>query len=818
MDRKSVLEVGKVLYHSGLPFRVRLFNILASLGFIISLCNGVLSYWNNGDRKLLLINTGIALLSLSLLFYAYHSKKYQRCYFITIVVIFMFLFPIMFFKSGGYKGGMPSFYIFGILFTIFMLEGWLMFFCVWLELIIYIFTIGIAYYYPDTVIWFQSEKEIVVDVLTGVVVSSASLGVAMYLHFRIYKKQQIFLTQAREEAMEANRAKSTFLANMSHEIRTPINVMLGMNEMILRESESREVVRYAKSVEKAGNYLLSLINNILDITRIESKKLDIIEEKFSLRQLVQEVCLIGAKQAEAKNLEFVVDVEETLPKYLEGDALHIKQVILNLINNAVKYTKKGKVFLEVCQEEKQISFSVKDTGIGIKKEDMEALFDMFMRADIKRHRNIEGSGLGLTIAKELCEQMGGHIQAESIYGKGSNFTVYFPLKDAGTEKIGQWKVVEGEPVQEKRKKFFASEAQILLVDDSEQNIQVITSLLRRTGVQLDTAASGFECIEKVRNKKYHLIFLDYMMPEMDGIETFHRLKKEVNGQSVPVIALTADVSTGIHQHFLSEGFSDYLSKPVMWEKLEELLLQWLPAALVSMKNGAGEDWNITEKQLLDLKQKLKKWDIELSEGLRLLSGSISQYRKLAELFVEYYMPNKEQLARSFERLQNTQKEIKNMTGLIHTLKSNARAVGAIELYELSFVMEKKGKIQDVNYINKAIPLLFFEWERAVQGICFFIKYTEPFVLKNSEKNSQKQVEGDCLDESSEKTYKEAKKELLCAIGRYQGKYAEEQIETLLSLEKDTDQKKQLEKIQKSVRNLEFDEAEQLMKEWEKDYD
>ncbi|WP_243031672.1 ATP-binding protein [Anaerobutyricum hallii] len=663
-----------------------------------------------------------------------------------------------------------------------------MFFCVWLELIIYIFTIGIAYYYPDTVIWFQSEKEIVVDVLTGVVVSSASLGVAMYLHFRIYKKQQVFLTQAREEAMEANRAKSTFLANMSHEIRTPINVMLGMNEMILRESESREVVQYAKSVEKAGNYLLSLINNILDITRIESKKLDILEEKFSLRQLVQEVCLIGAKQAEAKNLEFVVDVEETLPKYLEGDALHIKQVILNLINNAVKYTKKGKVFLEVCQEEKQISFSVKDTGIGIKKEDMEALFDMFMRADIKRHRNIEGSGLGLTIAKELCEQMGGHIQAESIYGKGSNFTVYFPLKDAGTEKIGQWKVVEGEPVQEKRKKFFASEAQILLVDDSEQNIQVITSLLRRTGVQLDTAASGFECIEKVRNKKYHLIFLDYMMPEMDGIETFHRLKKEVNGQSVPVIALTADVSTGIHQHFLSEGFSDYLSKPVMWGKLEELLLQWLPAALVSMKNGAGEDWNITEKQLLDLKQKLKKWDIELSEGLRLLSGSISQYRKLAELFVEYYMPNKEQLARSFERLQNTQKEIKNMTGLIHTLKSNARAVGAIELYELSFVMEKKGKIQDVNYINKAIPLLFFEWERAVQGICFFIKYTEPFVLKNSEKNSQKQVEGDCLDESSEKTYKEAKKELLCAIGRYQGKYAEEQIETLLSLEKDADQK------------------------------
>ena len=770
MDRKSVLEVGKVLYHSGLPFRVRLFNILASLGFIISLCNGVLSYWNNGDRKLLLINTGIALLSLSLLFYAYHSKKYQRCYFITIVVIFMFLFPIMFFKSGGYKGGMPSFYIFGILFTIFMLEGWLMFFCVWLELIIYIFTIGIAYYYPDTVIWFQSEKEIVVDVLTGVVVSSASLGVAMYLHFRIYKKQQVFLTQAREEAMEANRAKSTFLANMSHEIRTPINVMLGMNEMILRESESREVVQYAKSVEKAGNYLLSLINNILDITRIESKKLDIIEEKFSLRQLVQEVCLIGAKQAEAKNL-----------------------------TNGFSY----------------LRFQVKDTGIGIKKEDMEALFDMFMRADIKRHRNIEGSGLGLTIAKELCEQMGGHIQAESIYGKGSNFTVYFPLKDAGTEKIGQWKVVEGEPVQEKRKKFFASEAQILLVDDSEQNIQVITSLLRRTGVQLDTAASGFECIEKVRNKKYHLIFLDYMMPEMDGIETFHRLKKEVNGQSVPVIALTADVSTGIHQHFLSEGFSDYLSKPVMWEKLEELLLQWLPAALVSMKNGAGEDWNITEKQLLDLKQKLKKWDIELSEGLHLLGGSIVQYRKLSELFVEYYEPNRKQLEESFETTRKTQQEIKILTGQIHTLKSNARAIGAMSLYELAASLEIRGKMQDESYIEKAIPLLFFEWERALDGMFFFLENTKKFVLESEKKekeNGKQKVYGELTEEvNQEKLYEETYDRILEAIGKYQGKYAEEQLEKLLSLEKNPKKKKILGQVQKSVQNLEFEQAESLMK-------
>lgn len=814
MNKRKLSEITRALFHYSLPFRVRLFNVLALLGCIISLCNGIFSYLNNKDGGLLAMNMGIAVLSFVLLFYAYFSKKYQRCYFVTIVVIFMILFPLMFFKSGGYKGGMPSFYIFGILFTVFMLEGWLMFVSALIELTLYIVTIAIAYFYPSTVTWFQSEKEIVTDVLVGVVIASISLGIAMYIHFRIYRKQQVFLTQAREEAMEANRAKSTFLANMSHEIRTPINVMLGMNEMILRESESKEVTQYAESVEKAGSYLLSLINNILDITRIESGKMNIVEEKYELRQLIQEVWLIGTKQAETKRLEFLVDVEETLPKCLIGDFLHIKQILLNLISNSVKYTKEGRILFKVRQEKEQIFFSVEDTGIGIKKEDMEQLFDMFMRADVRRHRNIEGSGLGLTIAKELCEGMGGNIQAESIYGTGSIFTVYLPLKSTGGEKIGKWNLTD-EKVTERKRSFFMPKAKILLVDDSEQNLQVIASLLRRTGVQLDTAGSGFECINKVRNKKYHLIFLDYMMPEMDGMETFSKLKKEKNGKGIPVIALTADVSTGIRQKFLSEGFADYLSKPIMWEKLEEVLLHWIPAEFISVENAANEEWKINEEEFVHLKNKMKNWDVDLQEGLRLLNGSMEQYRKLAELFTQYYIPNRRQIEESFKRVQETSQEIKNMTGLIHTLKSNARAIGAMELYELAFTMEKRGKEQDVLYIEKAVPLLFLEWERALDGMQFFLEQTEKFLVSHSERNNKENEElfekEDILKEKGDtQQYKKIQKKAIEAIEKYQGKYAEEQIEKLLLLEHNANKKRQLEKVLNAVQNLDFEEAELLM--------
>ena len=699
---RQILQGEHSLFRLSLPFRVRLFNVLALVGGMISLINGISSYANNQDSVILGLNLGIAVLSFVLLFYAYKSGRYQFCYVVTIIMIFLMMFPYLFFKSGGYKGGMVSFYIFGILFTVFMLEGKVMFFTAFMEMVVYIATIMIAYQNPQMVVWFSSEKEVVMDLLIGFCASSISVAAVMYLHFRMYNKQQEILEEARIEAQSANKAKSTFLANMSHEIRTPINVMLGMNEMILRESESEEIRQYAKSIERSGSYLISLINNILDISRIESGKMEIEEGKYELRQLLDEVMLIAEKQAEQKSLKMNLIFDKTLPAYLIGDVIHIKQILLNLINNAVKYTKEGQIDIKVSknEEETKLIFEVKDTGIGIKEENLPVLFDAFMRVDSKKNKKIKGTGLGLAIAKQLAEQMDGMIWVESVYGKGSSFFVQLPMKKVSDGKISnvEWKETD----ERKRRSFVAPQAKILIVDDNPENLMVTRSLLKRTAVFVDTAASGEECIHKVRQNIYDLILLDYMMPQMDGIDTIRELKKDVQFH-IPVIALTADVTKGIEQTFFkSKDFCAYLSKPVMWSKLEDLLMKYLRDDLVFIHEDLKEEQKIKDEEFKQLKGQLKENDIKIEEGLRLLDGDFMQYRKLMEFFTEY----QEEYMRQMQQLM-TQKEVKvdEITRMMHTLKSNAKAIGAIHLYEIAKEMEDRGKQKDMEYIMSAYDLL-----------------------------------------------------------------------------------------------------------------
>ena len=499
-----------------------------------------------------------------------------------------------------------------------------------------------------------------------------------------------------------------------------------------------------------------MINNILDISRIESGKMEIEEGKYELRQLLDEVMLIAEKQAEQKSLKMNLIFDKTLPAYLIGDVIHIKQILLNLINNAVKYTKEGQIDIKVSKNAEET--------IGIKEENLPVLFDAFMRVDSKKNKKIKGTGLGLAIAKQLAEQMDGMIWVESVYGKGSSFFVQLPMKKVSDGKISnvEWKETD----ERKRRSFVAPQAKILIVDDNPENLMVTRSLLKRTAVFVDTAASGEECVHKVRQNIYDLILLDYMMPQMDGIDTIRELKKDVQFH-IPVIALTADVTKGIEQTFLREGFCAYLSKPVMWSKLEDLLMKYLRDDLVFIREDLKEEQKIKDEEFKQLKGQLKENDIKIEEGLRLLDGDFMQYRKLMEFFTEY----QEEYMRQMQQLM-TQKEVKvdEITRMMHTLKSNAKAIGAIHLYEIAKEMENRGKQKDMEYIMSAYDLLKLEWGRVFKASREFIEQTKN-VLFDQKKEEEKD------------------------------KISEEERNILKEMEIRIDQ-------------LDFDEAEILMKRWE----
>lgn len=798
---EKIFQGAHSLFRLTLPFRVRLFNVLALAGGIISLVNGIFSYTNNQDGRILGMNLAIAVLSFVLLFYASKSGRYQFCYVVTIVMIFLLMFPYLFFNSGGYKGGMISFYIFGILFTVFMLEGKSMLFTAVLEMIVYIGTILIAYRYPALVVWFSSEKEVVTDLLIGFCASSISVAAVMYLHFRMYNAQQKILEEARKEAQSANKAKSAFLANMSHEIRTPINVMLGMNEMILRESDSEEICQYAKSIERSGLYLTSLINNVLDFSRIESGKMESEEERYELRQLLEEVMLIGEKQAEEKGLKIRLIVDENLPENLIGDMIHMKQVLLNLLNNAVKYTKEGQIVLKAnekeCETGPKLVFEVTDTGIGIKESDVKVLFDAFTRVNYKKNQSIEGTGLGLSIARQLVEQMGGKISVKSVYGEGSSFFVELPLK-AVTEDVTNSGVRFSEMKRsEERTHFIAPEAKILAVDDNRENLMVVKFLLKRTSIFVDTAFSGSECLRKVRKQKYDLILLDYMMPGLDGIETMRELKKEKEFK-VPVVALTADVTKGTEQRFLKEGFCAYLSKPIIWKKLEDLLRQYLPENLLVIareEDSQPEMGNELENQIAGI---LNSQDIQLEEGLKLLDGDFMQYRKLVEFFAVYQKENMNQLEELIS--QGEMLDAESFTRMMHTLKSNAKAIGAMQLYELAKELEVRGKKKDTGYILSGYSLLVYEWKRVLYGAQTFLEATK-------ETEQEEKI-------IAQNARKEAQETLKNQIMRYQAKEAEKEIQSFLNSKISSEERKLLEAMKEAVDGLEFDEAERLLGQWE----
>ena len=397
-------------------------------------------------------------------------------------------------------------------------------------------------------------------------------------------KDMLEAEKEKQAAIAANESKSLFFASMSHEIRTPINVIIGMNDMILRENKDEAIEEYSCHIKSSSQMLLGIVNDILDFSKIEAGKFQIVENEYSLSALLNDEILMISAYIREKNIKLNLNIDENLPSVLKGDDIRIKQILNNLLSNAAKYTERGIISFSAkgVNDESDFSllFTVTDTGIGIKEKDLPTIFERFKRLDVKVNHNIQGTGLGLNITKQLIDAMNGEISINSIYGKGSSFTVRIPQTVVDQMPIGKLEVDNKGShgtTTTGGNSLYAPDASILVVDDYAVNIRVVMGLLKQSEINVDFATSGIKCLEKTKNKKYDLILMDHMMPELDGIETLHLIRRDEENLNyeTPIIALTANVVTGAEETYKKEGFASFLSKPIAANKLEEKLISYL---------------------------------------------------------------------------------------------------------------------------------------------------------------------------------------------------------------------------------------------------
>lgn len=512
------------------------------------------------------------------------------------------------------------------------------------------------------------------------------IGSLMLLVVIAWNKQlQVRLKQKAEEAETAANSKSAFLANISHEIRTPLNAILGMNELVLRESRQPHIKEYAMYIKNSGKSLLTIISDILDLSKIESGKVYLVNENYSLSSLVEDVERSIQKRIMEKGLELKIYVEPELHENLKGDEVRIKQIIMNLLTNAVKYTEKGEVRLyitgTVVENKQDLTIEVSDTGIGMRSEDMGKLFTNFERLDLKRNRSVEGTGLGLPITKNLLVAMGGDITVSSVYGEGSTFTATVGQEIVNEEQIGDYRKKYKEKLHHEvcyHESFHAEDARILVVDDNEVNLKIVVGLAKNTKLQIDTALSAAEGLKLIRQHSYQLLLIDHMMPEMDGIEMLQHVKTMDGGiyKDIPAVAITANALSGAKQTYLDAGFCGYLSKPIDPERFEQIIKDNLPQEYVTeCEDGNGD--TATEGQETDGTsdpKQAEEWSIpgiDIAKALSYIGGSRELYISL----LQTYLDGSEERIRKLEECKNKE-DIFNYDITIHGLKGISASIGA----------------------------------------------------------------------------------------------------------------------------------------------
>ena len=568
------------------------------------------------------------------------------------------------------------------------------------------------------------------DFINVIVLNVAlSLMVMGFLMKRIKKerdaRQELLILS--ERAVAASDAKSSFLSSMSHEIRTPINAVLGMNEMILRETTDKKIIDYATNIRNAGRTLLTLINSILDFSKIEEGKMEIVPVTYDTASLVNNIIASVDERAKAKKLRFLKEIDKNLPSKMIGDDVRLQQVIANILTNAVKYTEDGHVRLTIREEKREgdeieLYVAVTDTGIGIRKEDLPKLFKSFERLDLEKNHSIEGTGLGMAIVTNLLKMMGSEIQVDSEYGKGSVFYFVIRQKIADAKPMGDYKnAIVTTNVNKDMLLPHADKAKVLVVDDNEMNLKVAKNLLGLFGINAELANSGQVALYRCKRDHFHLILLDHMMPKMDGKETLERMKKEkLIDENTKVIALTANAIQGAEEDYLKSGFDGYISKPIEMTTLEKALKKYLPDEVLKDDYATEEVIEFTPASSASKPEKpaavsfndyLKEKGFETDKALTFCAGDAEFYKEILSDYVSSFEEKKGELDRSFKAGDWHDFEIK-----IHALKGVSKTIGATALSEQAYRLEKAAAKKDADFIKQEYEPFLKNYAQTVDHI------------------------------------------------------------------------------------------------------
>ena len=618
------------------------------------------------------------------------------------------------------------------------------------------------------------------------------------------------------KSVAASEAKSAFLANMSHEIRTPINAVLGMDEMILRECEDKEILGYAANIKTAGTNLLSIVNDILDFSKIEAGKMELIPENYDISSVVVDLVNMISDRAHKKDLEFVLKTDPKIPKTLYGDSVRIKQCILNLLTNAVKYTKEGKVTFTVGFEkidDAQISLivSVEDTGIGIKEEDMIKLFSPFERLEEEKNKTIEGTGLGMSIVVKMLKMMGTKLDVQSEYGKGSVFSFAVTQMVIDWTETGDMNESFKESISKLnayKERLHAPKAHLLFVDDTEMNLEVIQGLLKKTGIKLDMALSGMEALAKVKENAYDILFIDHRMPGMDGIQTLHAMQtmEENKSGGKPCIALTANAIAGVKQMYIDEGFTDYLSKPVDPEKLEAMIRKYLPPEYIEEPPESEEDDESEnpESNLTDeLLSKLASIEGIDPESALKNCGSAEVLQKTVIKYYTTIESKAEELNQLFEA-----GDTENYGTKVHALKSTSRLIGALELSSEAEYLEHTAD-KAFSGDNEALEEIKAKHKPLIEHLLSYKEKLAPFAVADE---AEKSAEDSAKAEITEDELKEKLAKLSQASEDFDIDGLDAIIAELSEVRLPDSFIETFKKIRTSVENVDFNEVKNLLKE------